>query len=127
MLADSGLEYEFLSDGLIIVKSGTAGERPAGSRELPSLGNPQAEETRVTTSGSKTLVGKFAAAFIAIFAAPVGAQTDNGGEGRIEEIVVTAQKREQSIIDVPISITAFSDEDLEKFAVASAHRGGMRR
>ncbi len=32
----------------------------------------------------------------------------------IEEIVVTAQKREQSIQDVPISITAFSSDDLAK-------------
>lgn len=30
-----------------------------------------------------------------------------------EEIVVTAQKREQRLIDVPIAITAFSEEDLK--------------
>ncbi|MDG2091174.1 MAG: TonB-dependent receptor [Gammaproteobacteria bacterium] len=33
-------------------------------------------------------------------------------QGSIEEIVVTAQRREQAIQDVPISITAFNAEDL---------------
>jgi iron complex outermembrane receptor protein len=34
-------------------------------------------------------------------------------QGTIEEIVVTAQRREQAIQDVPISITAFGAEDLQ--------------
>ena len=33
-------------------------------------------------------------------------------QGTIEEVVVTAQRREQAIQDVPLSITAFSSEDL---------------
>jgi len=31
----------------------------------------------------------------------------------LEEVIVTAQKREQSLVDVPISITVFSDQKLE--------------
>lgn len=38
------------------------------------------------------------------------AQTD--GPARIEEIIVTAQKREQSLQDVPISVTAFTADDI---------------
>ncbi len=38
------------------------------------------------------------------------ADTDNGG---LEEIVVTAQKREQSLQDVPIAVTALSKNSLE--------------
>jgi len=37
--------------------------------------------------------------------------------GLIEEIVVTAQKRSESINDVPISISAFSGEDLQALGV----------
>ena len=36
----------------------------------------------------------------------------------LEEIVVTAQRRAQNIQDVPIAITAFSGEDLEKSNIA---------
>jgi len=42
-------------------------------------------------------------------AAPV-AESDNGG---LEEIIVTAQKREQSLQDVPIAVTAVTQESLQ--------------
>jgi len=37
----------------------------------------------------------------------------------LEEIVVTAQKREQSLQDVPISVTAFSNEDMTKLKMGT--------
>ena len=55
-------------------------------------------------------------------------------QGQIEEVVVTAQKREQAIQDVAASITALSSEELEmrgikdlsdvQFAVPGMHFGG---
>ena len=39
--------------------------------------------------------------------------------GQIEEVVVTAQKREQSLQDVPISITAISGERIQDAAINS--------
>jgi len=39
---------------------------------------------------------------------------------QIEEIVVTAQKRVESLQDVPISINAFSDDELDRLGVSSA-------
>ena len=35
----------------------------------------------------------------------------------LEEVIVSAQKREESIQDVPISIAAFSQESIEKFGI----------
>ncbi|HEY6130404.1 MAG TPA: TonB-dependent receptor, partial [Halioglobus sp.] len=35
----------------------------------------------------------------------------------LEEVIVTAEKREESIQQVPISIAAFTDETLEKMGV----------
>ena len=47
---------------------------------------------------------------IALFSVPVSAQ--------IEEIIVTAQKREQNVQDVSISITAFTGDTLQDLGVA---------
>ncbi|MBT6074027.1 MAG: TonB-dependent receptor, partial [Gammaproteobacteria bacterium] len=40
-------------------------------------------------------------------------------EGGLEEIVVTAQKRSESLQEVPISIQVFSSDDIERLAVTN--------
>ena len=68
-------------------------------------------------AGFKT--GVSALAVMMAWAGSALAQTGDGpqdgvdGEVFLDEIVVTAQKREQSILDVPISVTALSGELLE--------------
>lgn len=49
------------------------------------------------------------------FAAPAAAQEDVGAEedGALGAIIVTAQRREQDIQDVPLSVTAIGDEQLQ--------------
>ena len=44
--------------------------------------------------------------------APSALAQDNDDALRIEEIIVTATKREASLQDIPMSITAFTDEDI---------------
>ena len=52
-------------------------------------------------------------------AQPAFAQDAEAGSGpRLEEIIVTAQKREQSLKDVPISIASFGEEKLAKMGIA---------
>ena len=63
----------------------------------------------------KTLV----LAMAAIFAAPAGAQEDIVG---IEEIIVTAEKREESIQDVGLSISAFDADGLAKAGIVDVTR-----
>lgn len=46
-------------------------------------------------------------------------------ENRIEGLIVTAQKREQSINEVPISISAFAGEDLQALGVADIRDIGI--
>ena len=41
--------------------------------------------------------------------------------GVLEEVVVTAQKREQSLQDVPISILAFTRDDLTTFKLENSN------
>lgn len=59
--------------------------------------------------------------FLAL-AAPLSATAQSGGDGILEEIVVTAQKREQAAIDVPITLTAYSGEFLETVGIEEFDR-----
>ncbi len=45
---------------------------------------------------------------------PQASAQDNGGISIFEEIIVTAQKREESIYEVPVAMSAFSAETIEK-------------
>ncbi len=60
-----------------------------------------------------------AAAIAAILAAPSVAQIERSS-GALEEIVVTAQKREQNPQDVGLSITAFSAADIRDLGITNA-------
>jgi len=62
------------------------------------------------------LVGSLGAA-LALLPRPVLAD-----EGALEEVVVTAQKREQNLIDVPIAVTAFKGEYLSQREINSVDK-----
>ncbi|MDY0067172.1 MAG: hypothetical protein RBS02_12390, partial [Steroidobacteraceae bacterium] len=55
----------------------------------------------------------FAGVSAGVFSASAAYSQDSSA-GLLEEIVVTAQKRAESLQDVPISITALSGEELTK-------------
>jgi len=57
------------------------------------------------------------ATIVAGYAGPVTAQQDNpagASSGAIEELIVTARRRDESLQDVPIAITAFTGEQLDR-------------
>ena len=61
----------------------------------------------------KRLLSGLALGCIAALPVAASAQT-------LEEVVVTAQRREQSLQDVPVSVTAFSGTDIEQYNIKSA-------
>jgi iron complex outermembrane receptor protein len=68
-----------------------------------------------------SLLGTSAALCLAASAtAQTGGGVDSAAATRLEELVVTAQKREQAINDVPMSITAISGEVLADRGVVSS-------
>lgn len=69
------------------------------------------QKTIIATAVSAAVAGPVAAAF---------ADTDpESKSGKVfEELVVTAQKREQSIYEVPVAISAFSGDSLDKQGIA---------
>ncbi|WP_420434879.1 TonB-dependent receptor [Hyphobacterium sp.] len=48
-----------------------------------------------------------------VMAAPAAAQDDTTMDGQRDTVTVTARRREESIMDVPVSVTAFSGDALE--------------
>ena len=62
------------------------------------------------------VAGALAAALIASPCLAADEATDEG-QPVIEEIIVTAEKREESILDVPLTMTAFSGERIEELGM----------
>jgi iron complex outermembrane recepter protein len=70
---------------------------------------------------SKTRVAAIAAAICILQCVPLGAraQTAPAGEaaGNVEEVVVSARRRQESTLDVPISVDAFSEQKIESAGI----------
>jgi outer membrane receptor protein involved in Fe transport len=58
-------------------------------------------------------VGVSAAAILAVVTPAQAQQAQDSGANVIEEVVVTAQKREEALQDVPIAVSAFTQEGLD--------------
>ena len=52
---------------------------------------------------------------------PLFAQTDSGSSAILEEIVVTARKREESLQDTPLAVSAFNTAELEHRNIVSVN------
>lgn len=61
-------------------------------------------------------------AMAAIFAAPAGAQEDSRA---IDEIIVTAEKRAESVQDIGLSITALDADGMAKYGIVDVSRIGF--
>jgi len=62
----------------------------------------------------------FGALALTVISAPLAAQTgDRDGTQPLDEITVTAQKREQSIFDVPLAISAIGEQEIESAGINS--------
>jgi iron complex outermembrane recepter protein len=70
----------------------------------------------------RTYLSLAIAAGIVAAAAPAGAQTAAGEEGRVasttlESVTITARKREETLQDVPVAVTAFTPEAIDKLNI----------
>ncbi|WP_333611425.1 TonB-dependent receptor [Brevundimonas bullata] len=72
----------------------------------------------MATSVVRTRLAATASVLALTIAAPALAQTaPDGGATAVDDIIVTAQKREESIQDVPIAVSAFSAETLDAMKI----------
>lgn len=62
----------------------------------------------------------FGASLLALAVPATAQQAEDNSDGSLEDIVVTAQKREQNLQDVPLAISAISGERVERLGVNDA-------
>ncbi len=72
------------------------------------------EKKEIAEASQGFVRATLAAAVLAVSTGSVSALAQDSSATAIEEIVVTAQHREQNLQDVPISISAFNDADIQK-------------
>lgn len=118
LLGAQGLTFRIVNDTTIaVVRRGaeTASvlrhleERMAGSSiQLAQATNGGSSATGATVSGGHSAAQNGSAS-----AAATAADSDVG----VEEVIVTAQKKAQSVIDVPISMSVLGEQDLEAMRV----------
>jgi iron complex outermembrane receptor protein len=106
LLKGTTLTGNLTERGVIIVTD------PSALQKLGKGRNNMKVNTR--TARQKTLLATLVGVFATGGAVSVQGQvTENASmQGRIDEVVVTAQKREQNLMDVPISISVVSGEAL---------------
>lgn len=61
----------------------------------------------------------YAGAALSLLAAPVYAQSVDGSEPAVDEVVVTVERREQSLQNVAATVQTFSGEELQKLGINS--------
>jgi iron complex outermembrane recepter protein len=89
-------------------------------RNRAGLYIPKASAPLARGAGSK--IGLAVAAALAGFAVPrapsLAADADNTSAGGLQEIIVTARKREENLQEVPLSIDVFSKKDMQNLGIA---------
>ena len=100
LLADSGLTYKLVGNDTVAVSR-------AGGDEALGKSRPASNKILVARAGTSAE------------GAGTAAESTKGekNRGMIDEIIVTSQKREAKLMDVPISITAITGEIIERAGI----------
>ncbi len=107
LLADSGL-VGVLSNHRVI--------------SVTRVNKPENGDENMQTTTKKTLLGRFMTGLAAVLVASPAisaAETTDEDEPYIEEIIVTAEKREENVLDVPVTMSAFSSQMIEELGMTN--------
>jgi iron complex outermembrane recepter protein len=111
LLSGTPLTFEWLNERVVAIRTAARekdGAKPAAStvddRNVVRVAQASAGSSSAGTQGAEGQQGAASSEEI-----PDGA--------RLEEVVVTAQKRQERALDIPISITAIEGEELEDFRI----------
>lgn len=105
LLAGTALTYEFVNDNTVAIRSRSDESKPSVGKTGERIGTllmAQADTSNaVTTSAEPT------------------DKTDSS-KASLEEVIVTAQKRQESLQDVPFALSALTTADLERIGANGA-------
>jgi len=104
LLADTGLEYQFVTDSSVVVRPKNA--QPRGRTQPTSSSPPVAPGPATNPSPQSS-------------PAPQDESSGDAAETDVEEIVVTARRREELIKDVPQQITLFTSDEISNALITS--------
>jgi len=109
MLDGTGLAYRFANERTVVIVAGQTAASPTLPAPLPAAAHDSAPSQGRARSWLARL-----AAFFAVCAPATGTVCAQEAEvATLEEVTVTAQRREESMQETPIAITAFAGEALE--------------
>ena len=112
LLNGTTLQPEFSLDGVMTILSDAGNDSQGNGTEGA---HPMAHST-LSKSSFFTHLG---ASVAAVFAVSAHAQTEDAEYRMLEEVIVTATKREANIQDIPASITALSGLEIERRGMVS--------
>ncbi len=139
ILSNSGLRFEFVNPRTIAILgpqatgkklSESTVEGDAGSASPLDTTDESSIQSREAIMPHKSLMARFLAVFAvcssgmhggAACAQELNAHGSANAPTELEEVVVTAQKRSESIQQVPIAITAFSESTLRAKGITDIH------
>ena len=121
LLSGSGLEYRYVDENTIsIYPHGTA---PASSQQLQDNGADPAPQLASSSIWGRLRLAQLGAAESTVPDTTAGYSAGNSDgtteRTSLEEVVVTAQKRSERLIDVPMSIVAVSGQELRDRQIVS--------
>lgn len=120
LLSGSGLTFQYLDEKTITILPIATAASPGAEAKRSA---PNAASSPATTSKNERSFGdrlRLAQAGSAANGAMTSSTDGVPRPARIEEVIVTAQKREQSIRDVPLSISAVTAEEIDRRGLFSA-------
>ncbi len=116
LLSGTSLRYEFINDSTVAIRKARQ-EPAAGTFESQSLHLAQAAESADSANTGASKAGDSSAP-----SAQERAQESPSAnrETTLNEIVVTATKRQERLMDVPMSITAITADEIERRGLVSS-------
>lgn len=116
LLAKSDLKYEFINNRTVRISRSESEPKPLAVDPMmqPSAKNFEGNQM-INKKIKRSFFAGLAALFTSIIASPstAGQETQSRStQSTLEEVIVTAQKREQSLQNVPISLQVYSGEML---------------